>query len=153
MDDGIILKLDFLLNKMVENDSMVTANDLVLNNFYNGVSPDDIIKEFKYLQSFFSELDVARVVVTQDAELLDPTQKSVVFQRNGGFSEYYKKQNLLDQEYLTERKLRSEIDELTKINLELQNKELRTKIFYSIIAFLAGAILSNIKDIILAMKK
>ena len=40
-----------------------------------------------------------------------------------------------------------EIDKLTIENLKLQNKQIRNYIFYSISAFLTGAILTNFKEI------
>lgn len=41
-----------------------------------------------------------------------------------------------------------EIDKLTIENLYLQNKQIKRYIFYSIISFVFGAVLTNIKDII-----
>lgn len=41
----------------------------------------------------------------------------------------------------------TEIDKLTIENLKLQNKQIRNYVFYSIVAFLAGAILTNYKEI------
>jgi len=42
----------------------------------------------------------------------------------------------------------SEIDNLTIENLRLQNKQMKRYILYSILGFIAGGILTNIKDII-----
>ncbi|MCO5725527.1 hypothetical protein [Robiginitalea marina] len=42
----------------------------------------------------------------------------------------------------------AEIDQLTIENLRLQNRQLKRYVIFSIIAFLAGALLTNLKDII-----
>lgn len=43
--------------------------------------------------------------------------------------------------------LQYRIDELTEKNLKLQNREMKYKVFFAIIGFFAGAVVSNIKDI------
>jgi hypothetical protein len=48
----------------------------------------------------------------------------------------------------TLRKKEVEIRELTSSNLILQNKQLRRYILYSIISFISGAVLTNLKDIL-----
>lgn len=47
--------------------------------------------------------------------------------------------------------LRDEIDRLTKVNLELQNKQMKRYVVYSIIAFILGAIITNVKDILILL--
>jgi len=55
-------------------------------------------------------------------------------------------QNLTIQNSSLNRQI--EIDNLTIENLKLQNNEMKRRILYAIISFTAGAILTNIKDII-----
>lgn len=49
--------------------------------------------------------------------------------------------------------LQNEVSELTKINLNLQNTHLKRYILFSIISFVVGAILTNLKDIIALLNK
>jgi len=152
MDDKTIKKLDFLLSKMIKSDFMVTANDLINNGFYDGIEINEIEEDFKYIQSIFKDLDVAETISTQDAEFINPSHKSYLFSKDGGFKIYYDKLDKLSKQDLAEKDLQTQINKLTKVNLELQNNDLDKKILYSIFSFIAGAILTNIKDIIELIK-
>jgi len=148
MKSDYIEKLDFLLDLMVETDSAVTANHLIKKGYYQDLDITQIEKEFKYLQSVFKELNVADVIFTQDAELISPTHNSIIFQRGGGFRTYYDDLSKTETQGKEDRKLQQTINKLTAENLELQNKELKRKILFGIIGFIAGAIVSNLKDIL-----
>ncbi|WP_417859521.1 hypothetical protein [Xanthomarina gelatinilytica] len=157
MEEKDIGKLDFLLNKMIETDWLVTANDLHSNGYYDEYKDNTelIEKDFKYLLSVFSSMGVGEVSMTADAEMVKPNAKAIIFHKNGGFIKYYSdlKENdskvEIESKKETERQdLRDEIDRLTKVNLELQNKQMRRYVVYSIIAFMLGAIITNVKDIL-----
>ncbi|MEZ7496597.1 hypothetical protein QO206_13970 [Leeuwenhoekiella aequorea] len=66
------------------------------------------------------------------------------FLKNGGLTKIatdQEEQNLI-------RKKEEEIRNLTSENLKLQNKQLKRVIVYSIISFVAGAIVSNLEEIL-----
>lgn len=48
-------------------------------------------------------------------------------------------------------KLETEIQRLTIINLKLENRQLRLFVIYSIISFIAGGIITNLKDILILL--
>lgn len=73
-----------------------------------------------------------------------PEDGIATFLKNGGLSKF-----AIDQEKLdTTKEKDDEIRALTAINLRLQNKQMRRAVLYSIIGFIAGAIATNLKDIL-----
>jgi hypothetical protein len=52
----------------------------------------------------------------------------------------------------TKERLETKIAELTEINLTLQNKQLRTKMLFSIVGFILGVIATNWKEISTVLK-
>jgi|26BtaG_2_1085354.scaffolds.fasta_scaffold00362_5 hypothetical protein len=152
-----IKKLDFILDKMIETGWLVTANDLHLKGYYDEHNDDiyKIEKDFKYLLSVFSTMNIGEVSMTADAEMVRPNDKAILFHRNGGFKEYvenlssHKKNKEENFKKEKERQnLSDEINRLTKVNLELQNKQMKRYILYSVISFILGAITTNIKSIL-----
>jgi len=152
-----IEKLDFILDKMIETDWLVTANDLHINGYYDEYNNDiyKIEKDFRYLLSVFSTMGIGEVSMNKDAEMVRPNDKAILFHKKGGFkkqveiSKTEKENKENDYKKETERQnLKDEIDRLTKENLELQNRQLKRYILYSAIAFILGALITNIKDII-----
>ena len=64
--------------------------------------------------------------------------------------------DFLNEKYKKEAKMESselEIQRLTIENLKLQNKQLKRTLLYSIIGFIAGAIVTNIKEILTLMNE
>ncbi|HMB99870.1 MAG TPA: hypothetical protein VKN14_02410 [Flavobacteriaceae bacterium] len=84
-------------------------------------------------------------------EICKITKKGFDIINNGGWIKYLERENKqveIESDKETERQeLKDEIDRLTKVNLELQNKQMKRYIIYSIIAFILGGILTNLKDI------
>lgn len=69
------------------------------------------------------------------------------FLKNGGLTKTandLEKQNLILE-------IEEEIRSLTSKNLQLQNKQLKRVVLYSIISFVAGAIVSNLKEILVLL--
>lgn len=150
-------KLDFILDKMIETDWLVTANDLHINGYYDEYNDDiyKIEKDFRYLLSVFSTMGIAEVSMNKDAEMVRPNDKAILFHKKGGFKKQVensiteKENKKKESKKETERQsLKDEIDRLTKENLELQNQQLKRYILYSVIAFILGALITNIKDIL-----
>jgi hypothetical protein len=88
---------------------------------------------------------------TIDYIIITPDFKDKI-DKNGSLSEILNKQNnseLEKQKYEDElKKLQIENARLTNLNLKLQNKHLRRYVIYAIIGFIAGAIVTNWKEIL-----
>jgi hypothetical protein len=157
LNEKDIEKLDFILDKMIETDWLVTANDLHINGYYDEYNDDiyKIEKDFRYLLSVFSTMGIGEVSMNKDAEMVRPNDKAILFHKKGGFkkqvenskTEKENKENYSKKEK-ERQNLKDEIDRLTKENLELQNRQLKRYILYSVIAFILGALITNIKDIL-----
>jgi hypothetical protein len=156
MNENVIKKLDFILDKMVETNWLVTGNDLLQNGFYSDLKDYSLIgKDFKYLLSIFDKMEIGNISLKEDAESIGPDSKSIFFQKEGGFQVYFKnkkkelKKSKKEEDYQKEsRTFNIEINKLTKENLILQNKDLKRKVLFGIIGFIIGAIITNLKDII-----
>ena len=57
-----------------------------------------------------------------------------------------------EQDGIEKNKLKEKINELTIENLQLQNKNLKRYTMYLIASFVAGAITTNLKDILILLK-
>ena len=79
--------------------------------------------------------------------LVVPDDGISTFLKNGGLTK-----TATDQEkQISVKEKEDEIRNLTSKNLQLQNKQLRRVVLYSIISFVAGAIVSNLKEILVLL--
>ena len=62
-----------------------------------------------------------------------------------GISEYLNENNRIKNLEIT-------IKELTAINVDLQNKQLKRDVLFSTISFVVGAVITNIKDILILLE-
>ena len=76
--------------------------------------------------------------------LVVPDDGISTFLKNGGLTKTATDQEKQD----SVKEKEDEIRNLTSKNLQLQNKQLRRVVLYSIISFVAGAIVSNLKEIL-----
>lgn len=85
-----------------------------------------------------------------------PTEKARGISREGGWLKHLDKQKefLISQQVKLDNKeqLEIRIAMLTEINLTLQNKQLKTKMWFSIIGFIIGVIVTNWKEILTVLK-
>jgi hypothetical protein len=103
----------------------------------------DYIRENDLIRSKKGEFSYdALVYITQNGRniLEYNSWEDYIESKNKSIKKSYKKEN-------ERQELKDEIDRLTKVNLELQNKHLKRYIIYSIISFILGGILTNLKDI------
>ncbi|WP_159018037.1 hypothetical protein [Algibacter sp. L3A6] len=107
----------------------------------------DYIKENDLIKSKKGEFSCdALVYITQNG-------RNVL--EHNSWEDYIKsKNNAINESYEIEKERqeqKDEIDRLTKVNLELQNKQMKRYVVYSIIAFVLGAIITNVKDILILL--
>lgn len=70
----------------------------------------------------------------------------------GSYSNFISNANANQIESEQKEQLDTRIAELTEINLALQNKDLKIRMLYTIIGFILGAIVTNLKEILLVLK-
>lgn len=150
--------LDFIINEVLFKNSVnehnlvengLISNDLKIN--FQTRKTESSTKEFKRLISILKEYNVCDILETKDDIIISFNDLTLSFQNSGGFKKLFKEQKLKrkkDRLEFDNLKLQNEVSELTKINLSLQNKHLKRYILYSLISFIAGAILTNGKDIL-----
>jgi len=80
--------------------------------------------------------------------LITPNNGLATFLKNGGLT---KIANEIEYQEMIKDK-DNEIRDLTSKNLRLQNKQMKRAVLYSIIGFIAGAIVSNLKEILILLK-
>ena len=71
---------------------------------------------------------------------------------SGGWLKYLANRDNEREEAKQKKQLDIKITKLTAINLELQNKQLKTRMWFSIIGFIFGAIVTNWKEILILLK-
>jgi len=76
----------------------------------------------------------------------------LTIETHSSYSNYINNKNVYQIELYKKEQLETKISELTKTNLTLQNKHLRTKMLFSIIGFIFGFIAANWKDILIILK-
>ena len=174
MEDFHITNLDFLLNKLIEYNDLITSDCLWNRGEYK--SRDDAQSDFAYYQSVFNKLDIAEVRMEQDNNWIRPNINTQNFYRNGGFTAWDNRIKDSDRQKLNEKKavelknhleienlklqneamnyeaqLRSAKEELRKLSLlnsRLQKRAFKRLIPYSVISFLLGAIVTNLPYLI-----
>tara|TARA_R110000823_G_C15647639_1_gene470606 strand:+ start:69 stop:527 length:459 start_codon:yes stop_codon:yes gene_type:complete len=142
-----IEKLDYVLDLVLKSNGFIIANDLYNSKFYdnNGIMES----EFLEMVLEFKRLRVAEVV--NQGKGLKKNERTQNFVDDGGFANYYAKEKETSKKENERQELKDEIDRLTKVNLELQNKQMKRYVVYSIIAFVLGAIITNVKDILILL--
>jgi len=181
MKETNIQKLDFLLDKIVETNYLVTFDDLLKSEFYDINDLDNAEKDFNRFQKFFNDFNVGEISTKEDNSWIRKNINTLDFHEKGGFSikfierkisaesERKAESRLIEKENLEKinlelqnenlkysqslRKQKEKISQLTSENLKLENKQLRRNVLYSIIAFILGAILTNYKDILIYLNK
>lgn len=158
MTDKEIEKLEYILDRLIDYKSHVSSNDLHRDGLYDEYNDDKekIEEDFSLLQSYAFKYGFAEKLSTQDGHLILYNLETLVFKKkHGSFKSYYNKiveQNKLSELELEKDKerqgLKDEIDRLTIVNLELQNKQMKRYVIYSIISFILGGLLTNVKDIL-----
>lgn len=125
---------------------------------------DDLLKG---IDSLVEKL-VENGVVSHHKQLSDIESKAIRFLKSKNWiklstkpSQYHPTDEIYEirkvgiKEYLKEndriKALELDIKELTVKNLELQNKQLKRTVVYSIIGFISGAIVTNLKDILILL--
>jgi hypothetical protein len=103
--------------------------------------------EYKYFTFPYSYLNRTAKITPETKENID---------NYGSLSKYL---NIVDESKAIEQaklddkeKLEIKIAKLTEINLTLQNKQLKSKIWFSIIGFILGVIATNWKEILILLK-
>ena len=121
--DKDIEKIDFILNRLVEHDVNVIANDLYKEGYYDEYNNDTelIEKDFKFLQSVYQNIGIGKIVDTKDSECIFSDSRAILLHKNGGFKKYF--ENLkANQSKDNERQLLK--DKIDKLKLEeLEYKE------------------------------
>jgi|TARA_R100000541_G_C1880642_1_gene82240 hypothetical protein len=154
-----IIPLDFIINQLLTKD-IVTADNLIKNNLLT--KNNNEIQEFVRYLHILNEYGVCECHFSEDAEFARLNQKTLHFQKQGGFrklfSDSVKTSNLekhksnLEIENLelqkenfnyqkSIRNKESQIRDLTRDNLRLGNWDIRFRWLIAIATFVAGFIL------------
>ncbi len=114
----------------------------------NDVEILDYIREYDLVRSKKGEFTFdAFVYITENGRNI------LKFKSWGEYQESINNQVAKISEKENDRQeMQYEIDRLTIKNLKLQNKDLKRKVWFGIIGFIAGAILTNLKDILILLK-
>ena len=127
------MKLDKdLINAINETVKEITINGVISDNKCNSDLKNKSIRFLKE-RNFIKQSVFKKFQYTSSFEIHEINEL--------GIEEFIKKQDRLDG-------LEIKIKELTIKNLELENKQLKRYVLYSIISFIAGAIITNLKDIL-----
>lgn len=140
--------------------SEAQAKDEILKHLIKNPKSDfsatDILKDvFPELNEDMCRLLIKRIANSTDeiVNIFDEYESHISIQANGLTKSFLKQGgyfSLEEQENIqvNEKELDKRIKKLTLENLELSNKHKKRYILYSIIGFVCGAIVTNIKDII-----
>ena len=82
--------LDFILNKLVNEDTVVTSNDL--NSFAESNSPQFSELKFESLMYILKEYEICKCQITSDTNCVFANDKTAFFVEQGGFKNLYEKQ-------------------------------------------------------------
>ncbi|MFH6605185.1 hypothetical protein ACEZ3G_17020 [Maribacter algicola] len=82
-------KLEFMLNKMIDTNWLVQAEDFVSDGIYRPSERDILFLDFKYFLSIFEHYQVGTVNFEEDSLSVRPSINTVPFKRNGGFQKLY----------------------------------------------------------------
>lgn len=112
-------------------------------------------KELKYVRSILYENKW--IIRDSEIELYSLNGNKVeILRKSGSYSNYCKhldkETKILKSKSDKKEQLETKIAELTEINLTLQNKQLRTKMLFSVIGFILGVIATNWKEILILLK-
>lgn len=124
INDKDIEKLDFILNRMVERDVNVIANDLHKEGYYDNYNNDSelIEKDFKFLQSVFQNIKIGKVIDTKDAECIFPDSRAILFHKNGGFKKYFANKKSNQDKNSERQELKDKMDRLNYESLKHKEK-------------------------------
>ena len=140
------------IHEQIDKNLRLLVNSRNMTMYYSDMLDSDNEKFNRQNGEHFVSFLVKYGLVTNHEERCDITPKGVEISKNGGWLEHRrKKENQRNISQNSENSLRDQerqVRELTVENLKLQNKQLKRFIIYSIIAFISGAILTNIKDIL-----
>jgi hypothetical protein len=151
--------LEFIINTLKERSGSMDIYSLEKAI----IRSNDSYFETRFLADRLQQLELVEYNVGQDLKLTqkgwDFTSFSDIkmkdYEQNEAHSltiQNLKLQNeMLNYQY-SEKDKQSEIDNLTIENLRLQNRQLKWYIIFSILSFISGAILTNIKDIWVYLK-
>ena len=150
--------LNFIIDRLLENDIPLYSDELTKNGFISGENHREIESEFENLLAIIKQYGCASVTYARNVDHGASVEKNGFtskFKKDGGFNKVFsdlqneivRKEIALQKEQLDIR-----IAELTEINLTLQNKQLRTKMLFSIIGFILGIIATNWKEILSVLK-
>ncbi|MBW8327290.1 MAG: hypothetical protein K0M50_21175 [Prolixibacteraceae bacterium] len=111
-------------------------------------------RKYDHLQ--LANLMAERGLVTINGQNCTLTEEGLLIAKNGSWLAHLDNETKTKSEQQTKAdkkvQLESKIAELTEINLTLQNKQLRTKMLFSIIGFILGIIATNWKEILTVLK-
>ncbi|GMN11263.1 hypothetical protein MTsPCn9_11300 [Croceitalea sp. MTPC9] len=150
MTNNEIEKLDFVLDLVLKSKGFVISNDLHGSEFYSDNENDRMESDFLKMVSEFKRIGNANVV--NEGKGLERNGQTEKFKSDGGFKEYYKNERTKSIKETERQELKDEIDRLTLEVLKLQKTDLKNKVWIAIIFFISGAILSNVKEILILLK-
>ena len=122
-----------------EKESTISFDD-------NEIAHFESLYEYKYF-TFPYSINRTAIITPETKEIID---------HHGSLSKYLNilaESKAIEQAKLYDKEqLENKIAKLTEINLTLQNKQLKTKMWFSIFGFIIGAIVTNWKEILILLK-
>lgn len=154
MNEKHLLFLDYLLPILSQCpdgefiDSIAYDYEKEFNIIFdmNEIAHFESLYEYKYF-TFPYSINRTAIITPETKEIID---------HYGSLSKYLNivaESKAIEQARLNDKEqLENKIANLTEINLTLQNKQLRTKMWFSIIGFILGVIATNWKEILILLK-
>lgn len=145
-------ELDILIDK---NLKIIFKSKSSYSNIYDLLDKDGY-GYTTFESEIFADKMVNKLLIERHGERIYLTELGRDISNNGGWIAHLDRlaESKAKQKAKSDKKeqLETKIAELTEINLTLQNKQLRTKMLFSIIGFMLGVIATNWKEILILLK-
>jgi len=148
--------MDIELNQLIEKNLKIVSESKTEFSYIYDLLDKDGYECVKYNGIVIADKMADRGLITRLNERIDLTELGRDIANNGGWITHLDRlaESKAKQKAKSDKKeqLETKIAELTEINLTLQNKQLRTKMLFSIIGFILGVIATNWKEILILLK-
>lgn len=148
--------MDIELNQLIEKNLKIVSESKTEFSYIYDLLDKDGYECVKYNGIVIADKMADRGLITRLNERIDLTELGRDIANNGGWIAHLARlaESKAKQKAKSDKKeqLETKIAELTEINLTLQNRQLKTKMLFSIIGFVLGIIATNWKEILTVLK-
>ena len=139
---------DEILKYCIENNGLNPGTQIRKDLFPN--TPVDIINLL--IEKIGNSTDpIAEVRLNSRTKYISSNGITPIFLKQGGYAKSEQDEYDLKDKAEQKENLEEQIRELTRDNLSLQNKQMKRTVLYSVIGFIFGAIITNLKDILILL--